>query len=674
MTPDAVGGRQSNGFMAGTKSNPKARFMKHGDVRNAVADGRYLAHLRNDGLVVRDGTTFAELRVLKDGTKYFDFSPSSREVVIGVDNEIRIFDVESGEIARTSAVSAGTDAKDPFFKTGSYREGDLAWSPDGKSIAACMGGGNTQARDRFGILLVVDSQTGARILEKAWDDRNAARVSWSQSPSRLAVSFEVRDDVNAIAEIYTLGTGEVQTVPRGVYESANRMDWNSTKSLLVAASSRGGNSEFWDTSKLKKNGTSCAATFLRWSPDDQTLALARWRSLMLWDFDSQVRRTCLWGVNCTSVGWHPRKDRIALAESSRDLEDSDRVISIWDLDAIEPHFVEYVQPPPYRSSVVPYSFSVLSWRPGHDELAAMDQTGRLSLLGATKTYKPHSFSSTQTFGDRTTPPDKGKTHSLAWNHDGTLLLTQDGTGTLTCRTVEKHGEEFDVRTKWTTAEQTGQLAVISSDIAVAAGDSGTLHLYRLHDGQQIQSVPSGFNKIQAIAVDTRSRRIVIAGQGRGLVAATLESDGLIDTTPLTIDGMAVNGVVSMDILYGGSRTAVALQGGVILLFEAGQPSSPKEISGHQDGVKALAWNRDGSRLASADGDGTLRIWDPVTLSQVATVDEKLWAGAMGRSYVSLLPSSLGWNSTGQKLAVGGHAVGWGGFHFGTIQILSASPQ
>ncbi len=35
-------------------------------------------------------------------------------------------------------------------------------------------------------------------------------------------------------------------------------------------------------------------------------------------------------------------------------------------------------------------------------------------------------------------------------------------------------------------------------------------------------------------------------------------------------------------------------------------------TGHTDPVLSVAWNHDGTRLATASDDGTARIWDPTT--------------------------------------------------------------
>ena len=42
-----------------------------------------------------------------------------------------------------------------------------------------------------------------------------------------------------------------------------------------------------------------------------------------------------------------------------------------------------------------------------------------------------------------------------------------------------------------------------------------------------------------------------------------------------------------------------------------------ELRGHEDYVHAVAWSPDGTRLISASGDGTVRIWDSLSAQERA---------------------------------------------------------
>ncbi|KAJ5895429.1 hypothetical protein N7495_007120 [Penicillium taxi] len=63
------------------------------------------------------------------------------------------------------------------------------------------------------------------------------------------------------------------------------------------------------------------------------------------------------------------------------------------------------------------------------------------------------------------------------------------------------------------------------------------------------------------------------------------------------------------------------------------------LDGHSDGVNSIAWSPDGSRLASASHDKTVRIWDPATGQSVSTLE-----GHSG------LVRSIAWSPDGSRLA------------------------
>jgi WD40 repeat protein len=59
----------------------------------------------------------------------------------------------------------------------------------------------------------------------------------------------------------------------------------------------------------------------------------------------------------------------------------------------------------------------------------------------------------------------------------------------------------------------------------------------------------------------------------------------------------------------GTRLATACQDNTIRLWDIATREEVAELRGHTDYVHAVAFSPDGTRLASASGDYTVRIWD-----------------------------------------------------------------
>src|SRR5262249_36549364 len=91
----------------------------------------------------------------------------------------------------------------------------------------------------------------------------------------------------------------------------------------------------------------------------------------------------------------------------------------------------------------------------------------------------------------------------------------------------------------------------------------------------------------------------------------------------------------------GKQLAVAGWGsGTVTLLDAGTGETVRTLTGHTDRlVFSVAYSPDGTRLASAGGDGTVRIWDSTTGKPLLNL----------RAHGSEV-YSVAWNADGTRLA------------------------
>src|SRR5258708_7581886 len=71
----------------------------------------------------------------------------------------------------------------------------------------------------------------------------------------------------------------------------------------------------------------------------------------------------------------------------------------------------------------------------------------------------------------------------------------------------------------------------------------------------------------------------------------------------------------------GSQIACALENGSIYLCDANGAGEPRHLSGHSKRVNSLSFSPYGTRLASASGDKTIRLWDNITSGPTARILE-----------------------------------------------------
>ena len=69
----------------------------------------------------------------------------------------------------------------------------------------------------------------------------------------------------------------------------------------------------------------------------------------------------------------------------------------------------------------------------------------------------------------------------------------------------------------------------------------------------------------------------------------------------------------------GRRLASAGEDGTVRLWDPATGAEQATLTGHTGAVAAVAFSPDGRRLASAGADGTVRLWDPVTGAEQATL-------------------------------------------------------
>ena len=62
----------------------------------------------------------------------------------------------------------------------------------------------------------------------------------------------------------------------------------------------------------------------------------------------------------------------------------------------------------------------------------------------------------------------------------------------------------------------------------------------------------------------------------------------------------------------GTRLATASDDETVRLWDPTTGQTTATLTGHTDRVNAVAWSPDGTRLATASDDGTVRLWDPAT--------------------------------------------------------------
>jgi WD40 repeat protein len=645
LSPSGQTARQAWQAMLDTAANPAIRiFGDQASTINSAAfspDGKTLAEGTDKGGVRLWNTVTGQpistlVPASRSGTVYsVAFSPDGKILASGGSNpngdgQVQLWNTATGRPVRTLLVPTPL----PIYIDG---VSSVAFSPDGKIVAAATGNGQIQ---------LWDTATGQPI--RAWLAASYATAITSIvfSPDGKILASGA-DDVR----LWNVATGQpIGTLHTSHQSGVNSVAFSPDGKILAASggtTNGGSHVQLWSTATRKPIGTPLATSGnpLAFSPDGTTLASGDGPDgTQLWNIATGQLVGSLPASATGPVSWVGfSPDGKILASVGVDGE-----IELWNADAIKPRII-----PPTAS----YSgmIDTVAFSPDGKILASGDQDGE----GSDGRVQLWNVATGQPIGAPLTASPDNPVNSVAFSPDGKILASADGDGdvrlwdTATRQPIgtllaSPRGEVLSVAFSpdgkilasaddndqvllWntTTWEPVGTLLTSSaagsaSSVAfspdgktLAAGTAnGQIQLWNTATRQPIRTqLASSAGGSPSVAFSPDGKTLAISS-GEGPLQLWNTATGQLTSIPLPASSTGSFGSVAFS--PDGKTLAAGTASGQIQLWNTAtrQPIGALLPGSPSGGSTSMAFSPDGKTLIEGSADGSFQLWDVSYLDNV----------------------------------------------------------
>jgi WD40 repeat protein len=580
------------------------------------------------------------------------WSPDGKRLAAAnVDGTAKVWDAASGQEVLTLSGHNG-------------RVYSVAWSPDGKRLA-------TASEDQTA--KVWDVVSGRELLTLHGHNGYVVRIAWSPDGKRLATA-----SLDHTARLWDAESGQAGLTLRGHKSVVRSVAWSPDGKWLATASADG-TAKTWDAVSGKEvltlshgPDTRTDVSSVAWSPDGKRLATTSIDGrIRVWNTANGEELLTLSGHagNVESVVWSPSGRWLATASW-------DLTAKVWDVGSGRPVF------PSLKGQK-----TELDLGSGHESLTLKGHTKyvldvawspdgkRLATASSDGTVKVWDLAAGEEL--LTLTNRNGTWTSVAWSPDSKRLATPSFSNTPKIWDVSS-GKQLLIL-----EGHTGEVVALAwspdTKRLATASDDQTAKVWDAADGREVLTLRGHSKNLRSVAWGPDGKRLATSSQDN----TAKVWDAASGKELLTLEGHK-DMVGSITWSPDGKRLATASHDNTAKVWDAASGKELLTLRGHNSFVYSVAWSPDGKRLATASGDETAKMWDAASGKEVLTLrghandvysvawspdgkrlatasddnTAKVWDAASGKELLTLrghnsFVYSVAWSPDGKRLATTG---------------------
>ncbi len=491
--------------------------------------------------------------------------------------------------------------KDAKIRFGKGRIIQMRYSPDGKQLAVATPIG----------IWIYDAQSGVELKLLTGHTTRVQAVAYLNDGTTIATGYT--DNVG----LWDTVTGKLKkTIRTGFLSTMTLSPDNDT----IAIGTYNGSVELWDVATGRRGenlsgqtnlaGHTAPISSIVYSPDKTTLATASGeKTVRLWDIATGQIKATLTGHTdrITSIAYSP--DGITIATTS-----IDKTVRLWDAfsgNHIETltghqHYVLSVDFSPDGHTIVSRGWDGIRFWHVDVENDEVTLKGRIPRVSA-QTYSPD-----------------GKTIAVAGN-DGTVSL-YDATAVASNDKQElgtKGRPFFSGHARWTNC-----VTYSPDGTMIATANVKGIHLWNAETVEHLTTFKGHTDNVYSVAFSPDGTSIlagswdgighlwnVDTGEYKRLRVENDSESSSNNTGYITRRDNVTSAIFSPD----GTTIASAIDEKTIRLWNAATGELTNSLIGHTDFIHSIAFSPDGTTIASVSSDKTVRLWDVATGNHKTTL-------------------------------------------------------